>query len=126
MENDVLQRKAESAIRRRMKDTRLKVIFTILFVVSCFGGLVVTTSIFGWGPIGLWGGLVVGGLFGTLLGLAYMKLRGVKSTRKVLRPGGAACPACGSLQTDIVEEPDPTGRVKREWNCFACDHRWEP
>jgi hypothetical protein len=109
-----------------MKDTRLKVVFTILFIASSLGGLMVTGLVFGWGPIGLWGGLVVGGLFGTLLGLGYMKLRGTESTRKVLRPGEAACPACGSLQTDIVEESDPSGRVIREWTCFACDHRWEP
>ena len=70
--------------------------------------------------IGLIGGIAFafcsGGALTLLYKLTYRTPRGISSAYNA---GAEACPACGSMQTDLVH-----GDGAAEKTCFSCDHRW--
>ena len=108
----------------RIRDTRMKLLFLGLFVLSVVLAFLSVVFVFGFSMLGLWAGLGVAGGFGVALTWTYGRLRSTRKLRMSLRPGEVVCPQCQSLQTDLSEHVLEDGQIRTVWVCFACDHQW--
>ncbi len=95
-----------------------------LMLIASVATIIAVTMVFGAGPVGLWAAVLCAPVVGLRVGAVYRWATHSRRLRHTLEPGLVPCPACSSLQTDLVERK-VTDEVTQHRVCFQCDHQWE-
>ncbi|MEM6294745.1 MAG: hypothetical protein AAGA54_25955 [Myxococcota bacterium] len=99
---------------RSARQPRRRAIFTVLLLLVMAGGVALAPI------LGLIGGIALGLASGGLLVIIFnLTSRAPKAISSAYTAGATACPACGSVQTDLV-----VGDGAPIHKCFSCNHSW--